>query len=107
MLDELSPVPAGGRRMAQAITAIRTAIDDGRMKPGVLYSAYQVSEALGISRTPVRDALLRLEEIGLIEFENRQGFRLRVPDPREIAEIFAVRLALECPAAGRAARLAD
>jgi len=107
VLDELTPLPAGGRRMAQAITAIRTAIDEGRMKPGVLYSAYQVSEALGISRTPVRDALLRLEEIGLIRFENRQGFRIRVPEPREIAEIFAVRLALECPASGRAARLAD
>ncbi|MGV9799747.1 GntR family transcriptional regulator [Mycobacterium sp. NPDC003449] len=107
MSEEPAPPPSGGRRMEHAITAIRAAIDAGRMTPGVLYSAYQISETLGISRTPVRDALLRLEEIGLIGFENRQGFRVLVPSPREIAEIFAVRIDLECPSARRAARLAD
>lgn len=107
MLGALAPLPAGGRRLEQAITAIRAAIDEGRMKPGVLYSAYQLAEALGISRTPVREALLRLEEIGVIGFENRQGFRVLLPEPREIAEIFAVRIDLECPAVARAARLAD
>src|SRR6476659_6013932 len=91
--------------MEQAVTAIRAAIDDGRMKPGVKYSVYQLAEALGVSRTPVRDALLRLEEVGLIRFEARQGFRILLPDPGEIAEIFAIRLALELPAVARAARV--
>ncbi len=89
--------------MEQAITAIRAAIDDGRMKPGVKYSAYQLAEVLGISRTPIRDALLRLEEVGVIRFEARQGFRILQPRPKEIAEIFAVRLALELPAVRKAA----
>lgn len=105
--DKLSPLPAGGRRMEQATAAIRAAIDSGQMKPGVLYSAYQISESLGISRTPVRDALLRLEEVGLIGFENRQGFRILAPGSREIAEIFAMRIDLECPSARRATRNAD
>ncbi|BAH48734.1 GntR family transcriptional regulator [Rhodococcus opacus] len=104
-LEPLAPFP--GRRMEQAIAAVRAAIDDGRMKPGVKYSVYQLAEGLGISRTPVRDALLRLEEVGLIKFEARQGFRILLPEPREIAEIFAVRLALELPAVRRAATADD
>ncbi len=87
--------------------AVREALDAGVMQPGVKYSVYQLAATLGVSRTPVRDALLRLEEIGLISFEARQGFRIRLPDPREIAEIFAIRLALEPPAASRAANLCD
>jgi DNA-binding GntR family transcriptional regulator len=78
--------------------AVRTAIDDGRLKPGVRYSVYQLAEVLGVSRTPVREALLRLEEAGVIEFEARQGFRILLPRAGDIADIFAVRLALELPA---------
>ncbi|WP_091674921.1 GntR family transcriptional regulator [Amycolatopsis marina] len=105
---DLEPLaPSTGRRMEQAIAAVRAAIDDGRMKPGVKYSAYQLAEVLGISRTPVRDALLRLEEVGLIKFEARQGFRILLPQPKEIAEIFGVRLALELPAVRKAATVAD
>ncbi|MCF8786235.1 GntR family transcriptional regulator [Rhodococcus ruber] len=105
---ELEPLaPFAGRRMEQAIAAVRAAIDDGRMKPGVKYSVYQLAEGLGISRTPVRDALLRLEEVGLIKFEARQGFRVLLPQPKEIAEIFAVRLALELPAVRKAATADD
>lgn len=105
---ELAPLPAsGGRRAEQVMEAVRAAIDAGSLRPGVKYSVYQLAEALGISRTPVRDALLRLEEVGLIRFEARQGFRILLPDPREIADIFAIRLALELPAVARAAQLCD
>ncbi|HET7741503.1 MAG TPA: GntR family transcriptional regulator [Mycobacterium sp.] len=105
---ELTPLPSsGGRRAEQVMEAIRSAIDAGVMQAGVKYSAYQLSDALGVSRTPVRDALLRLEEVGLIRFEARQGFRILVPDPREIADIFAIRLALETPAVARAATTCD
>ncbi|AHC26753.2 MULTISPECIES: GntR family transcriptional regulator [Mycobacteriaceae] len=105
---DLAPLPASdGRRAEQVMEAVREALDAGVMQPGVKYSVYQLAAALGVSRTPVRDALLRLEEVGLIGFEARQGFRVRLPDPREIAEIFAIRLALEPPAAARAASGCD
>ncbi|WP_433678702.1 GntR family transcriptional regulator [Nocardia sp. CA-119907] len=104
----LTPLPPStGRRMEQVVTAVRSAIDDGHMQPGVKYSVYQLADILGVSRTPVREALLRLEEVGLIKFEARQGFRIVLPQPREIAEIFAVRLALELPAVRKAATLVD
>lgn len=105
---ELAPLePAGGRRAEQVMEAVRSALDSGAMRAGVKYSVYQLAETLGVSRTPVRDALLRLEEVGLIRFEARQGFRVLLPDPREIADIFAIRLALELPASARAATVCD
>ena len=108
MTLELTPLPAvAGRRAEQVMEAVRSALDTGVMVPGVKYSVYQLAEALGVSRTPVRDALLRLEEVGLVRFEARQGFRILLPEPREIADIFAVRLALELPAVQRAATICD
>lgn len=106
-LDLAPLVESSGRRAEQVIEAVRSALDSGVMRAGVKYSVYQLAEALGVSRTPVRDALLRLEEVGLIRFEARQGFRILLPDPREIADIFAIRLALELPAVARAATLCD
>jgi DNA-binding GntR family transcriptional regulator len=104
----LPPLPAAkGRRAEQVMEAVRAALDAGTMRPGVKYSVYQLAELLGVSRTPVRDALLRLEEVGLIRFEARQGFRVLLPDPKEIADIFAVRLALELPAVAHAAAVCD
>lgn len=104
----LAPLPqAEGRRAEQVMEAVRAALDTGVMRPGVKYSVYQLADALGVSRTPVRDALLRLEEVGLIRFEARQGFRILLPDPGEIADIFAIRLALELPAVHRAATVCD
>lgn len=108
--DQLVLAPlaqSGGKRAEQVMNAVRAALDSGAMKPGTKYSVYQLADALGVSRTPVRDALLRLEEVGLIRFEARQGFRILLPDPREIADIFAIRLALELPAVSRAATVCD
>ncbi|MCV7230051.1 GntR family transcriptional regulator [Mycolicibacterium komossense] len=99
--------PVAGRRAELVMEAVRSALDSGVMRAGVKYSVYQLAEALGVSRTPVRDALLRLEEVGLIRFEARQGFRILLPDPREIADIFAIRLALELPAVARVASICD
>jgi DNA-binding GntR family transcriptional regulator len=105
---DLAPLASsGGRRAEQVMDAVRTALDAGAMLAGRKYSVYQLAEALGVSRTPVRDALLRLEEVGLIKFEARQGFRILLPDPAEIADIFAIRLALELPAVHRAAMVCD
>src|SRR5882757_8865137 len=83
----------------RAIEAVRMAIRNGTMVPGELYTVNQLATELGVSRGPVRDALLRLEETGMIKFERYRGFRLQLPGPAELAQIFAVRVALEIPAA--------
>lgn len=91
----------------QAVAAIREAVRDGTLQPGRLYSAYQIADYLGVSRSPVREALMRLAEAGLVEFERNRGFRVVLPGPRDLAEVFQLRLLLEVPAARRAAARAS
>lgn len=100
----LQPLPHAGRSLAeQVISEVRRAVHTGAMVPGRLYSVYQVAEQLNVSRSPVREAMLRLAEAGLVQVERNRGFRVVLPHPREIVEIFGVRLALELPAVRRAA----
>ena len=87
----------------QAVAAIRQAVRDGALQPGRLYSAYQIADYLGVSRSPVRDALMRLAEAGMVAFERNRGFRIVLPGPQDIAEVFQLRLLLEVPAARQAA----
>ncbi|MBG6184305.1 DNA-binding GntR family transcriptional regulator [Arthrobacter sp. CAN_A214] len=87
----------------RTIEAVREGIRAGTLVPGELYSVYRLANELGVSRSPVRDALLRLAETGMVAFERNRGFRVVLPGARELTEIIAVRLALEVPAAERAA----
>jgi len=101
----LAPLtPSASSISENVLETVRTAGHDGVLTPGHLYSVYQLSEALGVSRSPVREALLRLAEVGLVRFERNRGFRILLPSPHEIAEMFAIRLALELPAVRRVAR---
>lgn len=100
----LEPLPAAAASLTdQAVVAIRQAVRDGALQPGRLYSAYQIADYLGVSRSPVREALMRLAEAGMVAFERNRGFRIVIPGPADIAEIFHLRLLLEVPAARRAA----
>jgi len=82
---------------------IRSAAATGDMVPGEWYSVYQLSEQLGISRSPVREGLLKLEEAGLIQIVRNRGFQVIETPPEDVAEIFSLRLAIEPPATYRAA----
>ncbi len=94
--------PRSASLAERTIVTLRKAVLAGVLVPGRLYSVYQVAEDLGISRSPVREALLRLAETGMVRFERNRGFRVVPPAPRDIAEIFSIRLALEVPAVRRA-----
>lgn len=87
----------------QVMDFVRNSTLDQTMVTGEWYSVYQLSDKLGISRSPVRDALLRLEEAGLIQFTRNRGFQIVETKPSDVAEIFALRLGIEPPAAYRAA----
>ncbi|WP_208322213.1 GntR family transcriptional regulator [Mumia sp. ZJ430] len=82
------------------VAHVRDGIRHQQYVPGEIYSVYQLADALGVSRSPVREAMVRLSEAGLIEIARNRGFRVVLPQARDVAEIFAVRLALE-PAAAR------
>lgn len=83
---------------------VRDGVAQGTMVPGQWYSVYKLASELDISRSPVRDGLLRLEEAGLISFTRNRGFQIVPTNPADVAELFALRLGIEPPAAYRAAR---
>jgi len=88
----------------QVVEAIREGIWTGRFQPGTHHSVQTFADALGVSRTPVREALLRLAEVGMVRFERNRGITILRPSVHDLEEIFQLRLLLEAPAAGRAAR---
>ena len=92
------------RTRAQAVLA---AIADGRLEPGGRYSVAQLAEQLGISRTPVREALLVLEREGRVEFERNRGVRILETTAADVAEVFELRLLLEVPATAKACGIVD
>jgi len=83
----------------------------GKILSGDLPDGYQVSELslakeIGISRTPVREAVQQLQREGLVEQLPRLGTIVRTPERRDIVELFELREALEPFAVGLAARRA-
>lgn len=82
---------------------IRRRILSGDFPPGFSLTADYLSKELGVSRTPIRDALLKLEAGGLVSISPRIGATVKQMDIGEIGEMCDLRLALESHAAGRAA----
>lgn len=96
--------------------AIRTAIIEGQLKFGDHLSEARLSRTLGISKTPVREALLKMKTEGLIETHPKRGtyvFRVRPEDidalceAREVLELAALRLGLARGRVALAAKLAS
>jgi len=97
-------LPDGAPSLAEAVVgAVRSGITAGELVPDETYSVYQLADLLGVSRSPVREALLRLAEAGLVRIDRNRGFRVLTPLAHDIEEIFDIRLALEPTAARRAA----
>ncbi len=86
---------------------MRDGIRDRTFVPDKTYSVQQVADLLGVSRSPVREGLLKLEEAGLVRFSRNRGFHVVLPRSRDIAEIFGERLAREPHAGARGARRGD
>jgi DNA-binding GntR family transcriptional regulator len=100
---KLAPADPGGRSLTSlAYTGIKEAIMNGSLPPGSLTSVPALSEALGVSRSPVREALVDLVSEGLVRFERNRGVRVVEQNQHDIEEIFDLRLLLEVPATRRA-----
>lgn len=82
----------------QVETAIKDEIFNGRIKPGEQISIDDLSKRLGVSTTPVRDAVKSLDAVGFLRIAPRKGVYVNQPDAKTFREIFEVRLALECRA---------
>lgn len=84
------------KRLAdQVYDQLLEAIHNGGIKPGDQIVQEKLAEQFDISRTPVREALLRLEQERIIEVAKRGGFKIRVISERETEEIYQARSAIE------------
>lgn len=97
----------GFRRPNQVREAVYRHLKDlllsGRFAPGERLSEPLLAQELGVSRTPVREALMRLAEEGLVELVPGRGARVRIFSPEEVEEVYGVRALLEGEAAREAA----
>jgi len=89
-----------------AYQQIRQRILDNVWPPGHRALEQEVGLALGMSRTPVREALMRLSNEGLVEVIPRHGMRVLPVSPTDMREIYEILTALECMAAELLARRA-
>ena len=83
---------------------LRDAIRKGILEPGERLMEVQLADELGISRTPVREAIRKLEQEGYVIMMPRRGTYVADISAGDIKEIFEIRSALESLAAGLAAR---
>ncbi|MBZ4688227.1 MAG: hypothetical protein PWQ96_872 [Clostridia bacterium] len=82
---------------------LRTAIIDGTLQPGERLMEVQLAEDLGVSRTPVREAIRKLELEGFVVMVPRKGAYVSSLSLKDITDVFEIRASLEALAAGLAA----
>lgn len=81
----------------QVLDALRAALVGGDLVPGEVYSAPALGLRLGVSATPVREAMLQLAIEGAVEVVPNRGFRVIERSLREVAELAEVRALIEVP----------
>lgn len=86
--------------------SLREKIIHGEIAPGESVKELDLVKEFGISRTPIREALKKLESRGLLSYEKNKGMIVPILDNQAIAELFVIREMLEGTAAGLAAKYA-
>ena len=79
----------------QAYDYLKSMILGGKLSPGVLYSETKLASEIGISRTPMREAIVRLSQEGLLDIQQSKGFFLHSLTADDLRDMFQMRLALE------------
>lgn len=91
----------------KAYRELRARILDNSMPSGEQYTEEELAALLRMSRTPTREAMLRLAGEGLVEVRPRHGMRIKPVSPVDMREIYEVLTALESTAAALAAARVD
>lgn len=89
---------------ARAYRHIRLALLEGELREGTYLSPAKLAERIGVSDTPVREAIIQLESEGLVERVPKFGIRARTLNRQELEEMFDLRITLESGAAKLAAQ---
>lgn len=101
--DSVGLAGPGPAAVDRVYISLRSGILDGSYPQGTRLGEVELAEALGVSRTPIREALRRLGSEGLVETLPNKGARVRTWSPRELDAISDIRALLEGHAAALAA----
>lgn len=88
----------------QVLAQLRSEIVSGRAAPGTVYTVPTLSTEMGVSTTPVREALLELSRNGLVSPMRNRGFRVEATSLTELENLFDLRVLLESSALVAVAR---
>ena len=104
-MERLQPIDLNNHQpLREAVcNAIRDAINNGVLKPGDRLMEIQLAEELGISRTPVREAIRKLEMEGFVVMIPRRGTYVTDISLKDVTEIYEIRISLDMLAASLAA----
>lgn len=91
-LGRLLPAPS---LKEMALATIKEAMFSKKLEQEVMYTEAALTSELGISRTPVREALIHLASRGLITYFPRKGFKIKRLTEKDVENLFELRLALE------------
>src|SRR4051794_18673302 len=98
-----SPLRGSGPAAARVYAHVKERLLDGSFPGGALLSENELSQQLGLSRTPVRQAFVQLEAEGLLELYPKRGALVVPVAASEIEDVFEARLLVEEHCARRAA----
>ncbi len=91
-----SSIPPGHQLLREQVYEyLRNELTEGHLKPGMFVSMSQVMKTLGISRTPLRDALLQLQIEGFVTFLPQRGIRINELTQQDIEDIYELIGALD------------
>lgn len=85
-----------------AYQRLRDSILSGQLKPGEIYNEMALAHEMGVSRTPVREALLELSSQGLVTFLPRKGVQVNYFGDHDVEEVFELRTLIELAALEKA-----
>lgn len=85
-----------------AYQRLRDSILSGQLRPGGIYNEMSLAQEMGVSRTPVREALLELSSQGLVTFLPRKGVQVNYFGDHDVEEVFELRTLIELAAIDKA-----
>lgn len=91
----------------QAYAKLKTAIYDFHLLPGDRFSEGDIADRLQMSRTPVREALFRLQREGYVEVMFRSGWQVKPFDFQQFEQLYDVRITLEVAAVNKLCGMVD
>ena len=91
----------------QAYSQLKAELHDFLWLPGERASELEIAHRLGMSRTPVREALFRLRNEGFLDVEAKTGWTVKPIDFARIDQIYDLRIVLETASLARLAQLSD